>query len=56
MVQRHVWHGEALVRRQREIVAEIIDAGRDARQAESILPKLEDSQVHHVAHLARIAD
>ena len=56
MVQRHVRQGEALVLRQREIIAKIIDAGRDPSQAESLLAILEDSQDQHVAHLERITD
>ena len=56
MVQRHVRRGEALVLRQRELVAKIIDAGRDPHQAESILTMLEDAQDQHVAHLERITD
>ena len=56
MVQRHVRQGEVLVRRQREIVAKIIDAGRDPSRAESLLVMLEDSQDQHVSHLERITD
>lgn len=56
MVQRHVRRGEVLVLRQRELVAKIIDAGRDPDQAESILAMLEDAQDQHVAHLERIID
>ena len=56
MVQRHVRRGEAIVIRQRRLVAKITDAGRDSSDAESILAVLEDSQVHHLAHLERITD
>lgn len=56
MVQRHVRQGEVLVRRQREIVAKIIDAGQDPDQAECILAVLEVSQDEHLAHLERITD
>lgn len=56
MVQRHVRQGEALILRQRKIVARIIDAGGDTRDAENFLVMLEDAQNLHIAHLERITD
>ncbi|TNC69471.1 hypothetical protein [Rubellimicrobium roseum] len=54
MVQRHVREGEAHVKRQREIVAELRERGHPTDVAIALLAEFEDLLRQHKAHLVRI--
>lgn len=54
MVRRHVREGEALVQRQREIVTETLERGKQTYTAVTLLEQFEDTLRLHKTHLVRI--
>jgi hypothetical protein len=47
--ERHVAEGEAHLARQREIVVELTNGGRDLRSAQALLTQFETMLANHVA-------
>jgi hypothetical protein len=53
---RHVDEGEELVRKQRDRIYFLGKAGRDTSLAESVLARLEASQILRIANRERLED
>ena len=54
LAERHVAEGDRHLMRQREIVAEIEEAGRDSALARGLLLTFEGSQATHIADRDRL--
>jgi hypothetical protein len=52
--EMHITEGEHHLVRQREIVAELANDGRDLRSAQALLTQFETMLAHHVADRDRI--
>ena len=52
--ERHAAEGVDHVARQREIVAELANDGRDLRSAQALLAQFETMLAHHIAERDRI--
>ncbi len=52
--EMHITEGEHHLVRQREIVAELANDGRDLRSAQALLAQFETMLAHHVADRDRI--
>ena len=52
--EKHIGHGERQLRLQRELIAELRRAGRDASEAEALLKSNEQTQKLHFADRSRL--